>query len=278
MVIRNLKENTIEIDGVVLTLAQDVSGLHIIDESASDQQSAPPSPAPVPAKEKKTPEAKLAAALKKKPPTVGREDSVTRRHALQNKLGIRKFRRYENLCFLKALARKLHGDEKPGSVSVVPETGSAISALFTDADSMRTWLEFSAQQPEEQDAILRHLAEAKSGEPKEEKVAETAAERFQLLDRHIRKVLRRTTLPFGKMEALEEEIIAAFEKNPQAVIVKEDVSGFDRLLIHGIAQYMFLTSDSQTVKERRVTTVRNTQAEFLRPVVTLTEYLETCDA
>lgn len=275
MVVRDLKENTIEIDGVVLILAQDVEALQLMEQS--------PSPSPAPSTEGQQHQRRSQQpATKKVSPRrrtqEAREDSVTRALANSNRLGVRKYRRWENQCFLKALAKKLQdSDGGPIREPLAPTSTSALTELFSDPDAMRTWLEFQTQDLAAQEKLLRQH-ERPSGGEKDRDAAQAPEQRFLLIDRHIRKVLRRSNLPLGRMEELEEEVLCAFEQDPSARLTKDCENGFERLLLHGIAQYMHLTSESHTVRGQRVTTVRNTKDTFERPALTLTQFLEKPDA
>lgn len=55
----------------------------------------------------------------------------------------------------------------------------------------------------------------------------------------------KTLRDFCELDRLETEIVEFFRTSPEEVYKKDDKSSFQRLLIHGIAQYYTLKSTSE---------------------------------
>lgn len=76
------------------------------------------------------------------------------------------------------------------------------------------------------------------------------------IDRDLRGVLRRRSTPLGFVAALEEQLVEAFVQDPATTVVASESSNYHRLLLHSVAQYLNLTSSSETVDGARLTVVR----------------------
>lgn len=70
-------------------------------------------------------------------------------------------------------------------------------------------------------------------------------EKFKKVDKHIRNLLKRQ-VAIDTLENYEEKLVSAFSLLPDSVYVSELPSSFDRLILHGICQYLELKSKSMT--------------------------------
>lgn len=52
------------------------------------------------------------------------------------------------------------------------------------------------------------------------------------------------------MSYLEEEIVEVFSSDPLAVYITQLLSSYERLLLHGVCQYNFLSSKSMLILEK----------------------------
>merc|ERR1719195_1714837 len=73
--------------------------------------------------------------------------------------------------------------------------------------------------------------------------------------------------PMGMLEGLEEQLTARFSSNPQSEFVAEDLSSFERLLVHA------LTSHSFDFAGKRLVRVENPAPSFFKRDPGLTAYL-----
>merc|ERR1711973_186866 len=74
-------------------------------------------------------------------------------------------------------------------------------------------------------------------------------------------------------EGLEEKITETFAANPQTEYVCEDLSSFERLLLHALCAYNSLNSHSFNFAGKRMIRVENPYATFFRRNPGLCEYL-----
>ena len=68
-------------------------------------------------------------------------------------------------------------------------------------------------------------------------------EKFKNIDKHIRNLLRRQ-VAINTLENYEEKLVSTFSLLPDGVYISELPSSFDRLILHGVCQYLDLKSKS----------------------------------
>jgi len=97
-------------------------------------------------------------------------------------------------------------------------------------------------------------------------------EAFMKIGFNLRQALKKHP-PMGMLEGLEEKITETFAANPQTEYVCEDLSSFERLLLHALCAYNSLNSHSFNFAGKRMIRVENPYATFFRRNPGLCEYL-----
>jgi len=82
------------------------------------------------------------------------------------------------------------------------------------------------------------------------------AQSYVNIDRDLRSVLRRRGTPLGFVALLEQQLVDAFSQDSGATVVARESTNYHRLLLHSVAQYLSLSSTSETVDGARLTVVR----------------------
>jgi len=90
-------------------------------------------------------------------------------------------------------------------------------------------------------------------------------------------MLRRRHLPSERISWFEDDIIPFFKEHPDSVYLRDLNNGFDRMLLHGVCQYLNLISKSFTRDGERYTQVENRRIKFVPPMVLLSEYVKLLD-
>ena len=72
-----------------------------------------------------------------------------------------------------------------------------------------------------------------------------AAECYARIDNNLRHVLAHHHVPWGMIDAIEAQLVDYFLTNPDGLYVAQSTTGFSRLLLHTVAQYLALKSKSE---------------------------------
>ncbi|XP_032992685.1 R3H domain-containing protein 4 [Lacerta agilis] len=198
--------------------------------------------------------------------------------------GRKSLQRLENTRYLMTL---LEQDERTGEDGEI--THPASPSIFTEACSNETyvkiWNDFMNRSGEEQERVLLYLEEEAARKQKN-KLAEkldgkwkehsgyTPQECFQRISRRLRTTLKRSRIPMGTLECLEDELLAFFSNSPRSVYTAMMDNSFERLLLHAVCQYMDLASASSDYEGKRQMKVSNKHTIFLPPDPLLSTYLE----
>ncbi|KAL3869423.1 hypothetical protein ACJMK2_042107 [Sinanodonta woodiana] len=218
-------------------------------------------------------------------------------HDRRNK-GSKQARRCENLQHLLNLAEK---EDIELDFDVFEPSMSVFAELFSEKEKMEAWNNFVNCSEEEQTKMLDRMScktnPKNSGmqcddkndmsdqvDDSWEKVEDLrakhpafSAERcFQRLDKNIRVVLRRRHLPLGMLAGLEEEVVNFFTKWPTYLYISQQSSSYERMILHGVCQYLDLKSQSYEDGKARQTVVENKRDFFFPPNTLLSEYLKQC--
>ncbi|KAL6469310.1 hypothetical protein MHYP_G00228340 [Metynnis hypsauchen] len=189
-------------------------------------------------------------------------------------------RRQENTHYL---ANLLERDECSKDEAEACETASptVFTEACTNGSYVEYWNDFMNRSGEEQEKLLGLLEEdARCNSvkaPKDQRElnpAYTAQECFRRIDRRLRLSLKRKRFPMRTLEILESDLLTFFGATPHSVYVTKLGNSFERLLLHGICQYMDLVSASFDCNGARQTKVVNKREEFLPPCPLLSAYLE----
>jgi len=182
------------------------------------------------------------------------------------KLGARRFRRWANDRILRDLAGKLTAEDMQGLFSPVPFGNAPVKSALQLASEPRAyaiWESFVSIDMDRQARVLekweahireeRRLGRLPSRVPPEVK----ALQAWGKVSRKARHGLRQASL--AAVEALEAEVLAAKEEGEVGLCLS---SSFQRLLVHGIAEYHHLLSASRTEGDgTRVTHVKLRRGE-----------------
>jgi len=97
-------------------------------------------------------------------------------------------------------------------------------------------------------------------------------EAFIKIGFNLRQALKKHP-PMGMLEGLESKLNETFTKNPHTEYVMEDLSSFERLLLHALCSYNSLNSNSFDFAGKRLVRVENPYQTFFRKQPGLCEYL-----
>jgi len=207
----------------------------------------------------------------------------------------RKLRRMENARLLSSL---IDPDDICEDLSdMLPAAVTAFTKLFIEQDKMKAWNEFVEKDEEDQRAFLEknrkkcastsggHLLGGRGagttpkktkreGDSRSEHPAYSGEACFRRMDARFRSVLNSRHLPWGALTWMEREMTEFFTTMPDGVYVQHLESGVERLLLHGVAQYLSLESKSISGPDaKRATHGENRKPYFIPPRQTLVDYL-----
>eukprot|EP01137_Pigoraptor_chileana_P030825 Opistho-2@17827 len=215
---------------------------------------------------------RLASERKKKSSPRLRRDSLNSR-LNPGFEGSRRYRRWENLCFLLDNAGEI---DEYKDVILPNKSRSYFASLFEDEAKLKTWLSFLEASEEAQLSIAAIGTHSKKAVPKESDFCmepSSPADCFGRIERHIRDALRCTNVPKGLLEYMEKELVDAFMTSSQFVLVWMLGSSYDRLLAHGLCQYYSLVSRSEDTDQGRQTIIENPNDFFTVPEAPLCAFL-----
>ncbi|XP_039623121.1 R3H domain-containing protein 4 [Polypterus senegalus] len=199
--------------------------------------------------------------------------------------GRKSLRRLENTRYLADLLERDEVSKEDGDPSE-PAAPSIFTEAHTNSNYVQLWNDFLNRTGEEQEKLLMFIEEqarrkhgAKLSEPmeedkREEDPAYTPHLCFQRINKRLRITLKRKQIPMAFLDCLEEDLRTFFSAHPQSVYTAVLENSYERLLLHGVCQYMALTSASLDRDGKRQTRVVNHQKEFLPPGLLLSTYLE----
>ncbi|KAK4296721.1 hypothetical protein Pmani_030799 [Petrolisthes manimaculis] len=236
-------------------------------------------------------------------------------HRINARLGARKTRRANNARVLQTLLEdEDESVGEPTIIDFQPKTDGAFTKLFNDIDNMRVWQYFISRDEKEQQDFLEAVSPSHNHKERKGKrgisftqVNTTTADtkidqfpeadgftvvpmmsdcrnvhpayveeqRFSSLEPSLQAVFRKRSVPLGMMSSLEEEIVDVFSSDPLAVYITQVLSSYERLLLHAICRYNFLSSKSSTIAGKRRTKVENEKKCFHAPKMPLSRYVKT---
>jgi len=97
-------------------------------------------------------------------------------------------------------------------------------------------------------------------------------EAFLKIGFNMRQALKKHP-PMGMLEGIEEKITETFINNPNSEYVAEDMSSFERLLLHALCSYNALNSYSFDFGGKRIVRVENPYSTFFLKNPSLCAYL-----
>jgi len=97
---------------------------------------------------------------------------------------------------------------------------------------------------------------------------------FLKIASNLRQALKKRSMgSIGMLEGLEETLTDHFVSNPKSEYVREDLSSFERLLVHALCAYNSLNSHSFDFAGKRLVRVENPHPTFFRRDPGLCRYL-----
>lgn len=242
--------------------ASSAESLHIPSEPPSEDEQAPPPPPPV---------------IHHPGPKPRVRPVPTAFFHLRKCLGKKKSRRYQDVNSLMTLVE----EDEFGEVSITdlaPCQDSQFAHLLSDSSSMALWNEFAESSEEVQQCILMKSDVRNCFRRKQEANGEilSGEDAFQNIEVSLRTVLRKSKVPLGMLSYMEDRLMSFFTKSPSATFESENLSSFERLLLHAISQYHQLFSysfDAEDVSQGRYVKVVNPHQDFRVPALLLGEFL-----
>ncbi|KAK3920458.1 R3H domain-containing protein 4 [Frankliniella fusca] len=196
---------------------------------------------------------------------------------LRKCLGKKKSRRYHDVNSLMTLVE----EEEFGEVSIndlAPCHDTLFAQLLNDRSSMAKWNEFAESSDEAQQRFLNQFCEKGQIKRKKGTNGETLSgeDAFQNIDVSLRTVLRKSKVPLGLVSYMEENLTAFFLEHPLEIFISENLTSFERLLLHAISQYNQLFShsfDAADDSNGRYVKVVNPHQDFRLPTLSLGDFL-----
>ncbi|OQV13097.1 hypothetical protein BV898_12638 [Hypsibius exemplaris] len=208
-------------------------------------------------------------------------DSSTSQKSGKQRMGHRKWRRYQNnIGLLSGIEEESDPDFLTTSLArdIAEENTSAFSELFSNPSKMEIWEKFVRMSEGQQRKILLQVAEdfdrACHGLHDDEE-ATSADACFRRIDRQLRHLIAHRSPPVDIIEPMEQEIVGFFEEKPSDVLDVEKNDTYYRMIFHAVCQYFGLKSKSVKSRSTCRTEVRNRSktGTFAEPPLRLSAYL-----
>ncbi|XP_065070045.1 R3H domain-containing protein 4-like isoform X2 [Rhopilema esculentum] len=215
-------------------------------------------------------------------PKLGRK--VFGSHEVKRGNGVRRQRRNENLFFLYSLVDGVDPDELQDEDDM---RMTAFGELFADPTKMRAWAEFMVMTEEDQISFLDASNKSRSNRNNDDGTEESHLEKdfewenqnFVKINKNIRDFLRSEDLSKESLAEYEEDLITSFFESAFDVLVLDVPSSFDRMMIHGLCQYMQLQASTSFLahkfKKKRLMEIENQASPLTLPSQLLSSYLNT---
>ncbi|GLH14134.1 hypothetical protein R5R35_013961 [Gryllus longicercus] len=187
-------------------------------------------------------------------------------------LGKKRFRRYENGHHLETLIE----DEELRPVTIydfIPNKCAGFSTVLESGEAKEKWENFLASSEDKQEQIIGQRTAAKCAQYA---LPLTPDEAFKNIKTGLRNILKKSQIPLGMIEYLENKLVEFFTNTPTDIFISEHLSSFERLLLHGVAQYYCLRSLSFNSDHDNVRLVRVSNPlkdKFHQPSMLLVQFL-----
>lgn len=191
--------------------------------------------------------------------------------------GKKKSRRYQDVNTLMTLVE----EDEFGEVSITdlaPCHDTQFARLLNDSVSMARWNEFAESSEEAQQLYLKHSGAKGNAQRKHGRNggALSAQDAYCNIESGLRCVLRKSRVPLQLLSFLEEKLTSFFLEHPLEIFISENLTSFERLLLHAISQYHQLFSrsfDAKDNSEGRYVKVVNPHQDFRVPMLSLGDFL-----
>uniref|UniRef100_A0A1B6K0P0 R3H domain-containing protein n=1 Tax=Homalodisca liturata TaxID=320908 RepID=A0A1B6K0P0_9HEMI len=200
------------------------------------------------------------------------------------KVGRKRSRRLDNSAFLQSLGKQGEDDMYE---DIIQQEPTVFERLLCDEKAMEIWESFTSQPEEEQHTFLtgqvtlehakQRATKERCGENSLNKSKPSVGKKcFKKICPHVQEFLNSENMPKTTLLNLEPRLIEFFESEPEGHYVSDPLNNDDRKVIHGLAQYLDLCSqsfNSQISYDHRCTRVTNPKSTFVTPTVLLSQFL-----
>eukprot|EP00794_Sanderia_malayensis_P007910 gene7910-8765_t len=211
-------------------------------------------------------------------PKLGRK--VYGSHDLKRGKGVRQQRRSENLFFLYSLVDTLNIENVDDADDYDDNHMTAFGELFIDPNKMQVWSEFMSMPEDQQQSYLQDMQKSKPCMKSREKTKDTFKDsvsgnpNFEKISKKIKDYLQTDKLSKESLCDFEEDLVSSMTDFPTSVLVLNIPSSYERMLIHGICQYMNLRTTTHKFKRKCLVEIESEDSSFSSPQPLLSEYLQ----
>ncbi|XP_046849043.1 R3H domain-containing protein 4-like [Xenia sp. Carnegie-2017] len=186
-------------------------------------------------------------------------------------------RKFENANFLAQMIEcEDFGDLNIADFMV--QSASAFEKVFQNESQLKRWNAFMNLKGEDQDQYLHELSQGNDYKITVSQQTSSiqadfgiASKCFQNVEHKIKSTLKGRNISMSGLKYFEQELLYFFNQTQETVLISLIPSSMDRLIIHGICQYLNLSSQSEP---KNVIQVENQKSEFFPPNILLSQYLE----
>jgi len=190
------------------------------------------------------------------------------RRSLGHRLQMKRGRRTQQRCENERMLMAMYGIDSEGGEDI-PQQGKSYFLDLLQQDNEELLEQFiNNEEPkyfnkEKRSRRKRAEVECEEFEPEEA---------FLKIGSNLRQALKHQ-LPLGMLEGIEERLHDTFSTNPNTEYVVEDLSSFERLLLHATCAYYALNSHSFDFGGRRMVRVENPWGMYKGRDPRLADYL-----
>jgi len=196
--------------------------------------------------------------------------ALVRRHLGHHRLRLKQGRRTKQRCENEKMLMTMYGVEEEDALAGV-DIAQETKSYFLDLMSMENE-ELLDQFINNEEPKFFHKEKYSR---KSKKVTEDnfePEEAFMKIGFNMRQALKKHP-PMGMLEGIEEKITETFSENPNSEFVAEDMTSFERLLLHALCAYNALNSHSFDFGGKRIIRVENPYSTFFLRDPSLCKYL-----
>jgi len=183
------------------------------------------------------------------------------------KMGSKRYQRFLNKTFLIDQERQLDAAD----FNIFVHCCTPFTQLWQEPKKLQVWEPFIDVTEERQEELLVSLSVDISNYL-QNMTEESASASFKIIDRKIRKLLKRH-LRSEFLMALDDEILGYIRLDDYNTLVYSFSDPYHRMICHGICQFYSLQSRSKNSKGDRVVVVSKTQHTSI-PNQTLSQHLQ----
>jgi len=191
------------------------------------------------------------------------------RRSLGHRLQMKRGRRTQQRCENERMLMAMYGIDSEGGEDI-PQQGKSYFLDLLQQDNEELLEQFiNNEEPKYFNKEKRNKRKRAEEAESEEFEPEEA---FLKIGSNLRQALKHQ-LPLGMLQGIEERLHDTFSTNPNTEYVVEDLSSFERLLLHATCAYYALNSYSFDFGGRRMVRVENPWGKYKGRDPRLAEYL-----